>query len=248
MTHPLFQNFDYTAEQEIWDSIVNESISRYGQDMYFMPRKRVNFDEIYYEDGLSVFDSAYLIDVYIKNVQGLMGPGAFMSQIGMFEVRDRFILNVGITQFRNEVTTKKPGYNRPLEKDWIFVPLNQRIFQILKVDDKQQGAFYPHGALQIFELTCELVEYTNEKLLTGIDQIDEFQKRNSTNLYDFALRDGSNNVITDTDGDVLITNEYETMIEENDPARDNKKIRDEVSAEELIDFTEKTPFANNSVY
>jgi len=246
MTNPLFQNFDYANEQNLWDGIVNEAISNYGQDMYYMPRKRIDFDKIYYEDGQSIFDSAYLIDVYIKNVQGLIGPGAFMSQIGMFEVRERFLLSVGITHFNNEVTAKRPGYNRPLEGDWIYVPLNQRIFEILKVDNKP--TFYQHGALQVFDITCELIEYTNEKLETGIDEIDAFQRRNSTNLYDYALKDQANNVLTTPDGDVLVTDEYETNVNAYDPTRDNKTVRDEVADESLINFTEKNPFANNSVY
>lgn len=246
MTNPLFQNFDYTNEQQLWDSIVNEAISTFGIDCYYMPRKRIDFDKIYYEDGQSVFDSAYLIDMYLKSYQGYVGNGTFMSQLGMFEVRDRLVFSIGITQFQNEVTSKRINYTRPLEGDWIFFPIHGRLMEIQYVDNKP--TFFTHGALQVFDVTCELIEYSNEKLLTGIDDIDNIQRRNSTNLYDYALKDSANNVLLDPDGNVLVTDEYVTNAETYDPTRDNKRVRDEVAGEELIDFTEKNPFANNQVY
>lgn len=226
--------------------MVNEAISIAGMDMYYMPRKRVAFDQVYYEDGQSVFDSAYLIDVYMKTNTGFIGQGTFMSQVGMFEVRDRFIFSIGRTEFANEVTTKRPTIVRPSEGDWLYFPLNKRLFEIQFVDNKP--FFYQMGELQLYDITCELIEYTNERIETGIDDIDVFQKRNSTNLYDYALRDEANNVLLDTNGDVIIDEQYDADQKIFDPARDNSNIRNEQANDGIIVFTENNPLANNNSY
>lgn len=246
MTNPIFQKFDYTNEQQMYDRMVNEAISITGQDMYYMPRRRVAFDKIYYEDGQSVFDSAYLIDVYMKTASGFIGQGTFMSQVGLFEVRDRFIFSIGRTEFANEVTTKNPALVRPFEGDWIYFPLNKRIFEIQFVDNKPY--FYQMGELQLYDVTCDLVEYTNERIETGIDEIDAVQKRNSTNLYDYALKDEANNVLIDTNGDVIIDEQYDANQQAYDPLRDNSNLRNEETAESLIVFDERNPLANNNSY
>lgn len=246
MTNPVWNRFQTVNEQQLYDRLINENIAIGGQDMYFMPRKRVAYDKIYAEDGQSVFDSAYLVDVLMKTATGFIGQGSFISQVGMLEVRDRFIFTIAKTEFANEVTTKKPTAIRPFEGDWIYFPMNQRIFEIQYVDNKP--SFYQAGELQVYDLTCELVEYTNERIETGIDEIDAIQKRNSTNVYDYALKDEANNVLLDTNGDVIIDEQYDANQQAYDPTRDNSNIRAEESAESLIVFNEKNPLANNNVY
>ena len=104
------------------------------------------------------------------------------------------------------------------------------------------------GELQLYDITCELIEYTNERIETGIDDIDVFQKRNSTNLYDYALRDEANNVLLDTNGDVIIDEQYDADQKIFDPARDNSNIRNEQANDGIIVFTENNPLANNNSY
>lgn len=246
MTNPVFNSYGSVNEQVLWDRMVNESISIYGMDMYYLPRKRVAFDQIYYEDGQSVFDAAYLIDVYMKSTEGFIGQGTFMSQLGMFEVRDRFIFSIGITEFANEVTTKRPSSIRPFDSDWLYFPMNQRIFEIINVTNKP--FFYQVGELQMYDLTCELIEYSNEKLETGITDIDAIQARNSTNMYDYALKDEDGQILTNDNGDVLVTDKYDRNQEQFDPTRDNKSLRIEVSSNNVISFDERNPLANNQVY
>lgn len=246
MTNPIWNRFQHVNEQQLYDRLINENISIGGMEMYFMPRKRVAYDKVYSEDGQSIFDSAYIVDVLMKSSSGFLGQGTFMSPVGMFEVRDRFIFSIAKTEFANEVTTKRPTAIRPFEGDWLYFPLNQRIFEIQFVDNKP--VFYQAGELQVYNLTCELIEYTNERIETGIDEIDAVQKRNSTNLYDYALKDEANNVLLDTNGDVIIDEKYDDNQKLYDPTRDNSNIRNEANTDGLFVFTEKNPLANNSTY
>ena len=59
--------------------------------------------------------------------------------------------------------------------------------------------FYQLGALQTWEMTCELFEYSDEQLKTGIPEIDSLQTKFSTNILDFTLKGEDGKYLT-TDG------------------------------------------------
>ena len=61
--------------------------------------------------------------------------------------------------------------SRPREGDIIFFPLGQRLFEVKFVEHEQP--FYQLGKNYVYQLKCELFEYEDEVLDTGIDVIDE---------------------------------------------------------------------------
>ena len=56
---------------------------------------------------------------------------------------------------------------RPLEGDLIYLPLTGGLFEIKFVED--ESVFYQMGELVMFDLKCELFEYSHEELDTGIE-------------------------------------------------------------------------------
>ena len=54
------------SEQDLYESIVIESIKIYGQDVYYLPRDLVNVDSIFQDDPVSKFNSSYKINNYIR--------------------------------------------------------------------------------------------------------------------------------------------------------------------------------------
>ena len=153
-TNHYFNNFGAdTADQKLIENIIIESIQTYGIDVYYMPRTQVNTDPIFGEDRISKFEDARTIEMYIKSVDGFEGDGTFVSNFGL-EVRDQITFTVSRRRFQE---LQFEGDNRdkePKEGDLVYFPLTESLFQIMHVQG--YNTFYQTGALQTFDLVCEL--------------------------------------------------------------------------------------------
>ncbi|CAB4162846.1 neck protein [uncultured Caudovirales phage] len=226
-------------EQQLLENLIIEAIQIYGLDMYYIPRKLNNYDEVYGDDDQSSYETAYSIEMYIKSVDGFSGDGNFMSKFGI-EIRDRVIFSVAQRRFSEEVgefTTQV----RPNEGDLIYFPLNNKCFQIKYVNKFEM--FYQLGSLQTWELTCELFEYSGETLNTGIPQIDSLQTKFSTNILDWSIKTEDGVSLLTEDGD-YITLEGSSI---NDliPGSDNDEIQRE--SDQFVDFSAYDPFSEGTI-
>ena len=158
-TNFYFNNFTSSAEQDLIAELVLESIKIYGLDVYYIPKKERNKDSIYGEDPIVEYNTSHLIDMYVKNVDGFEGEGDFLSKFNI-EIRDQITFTISKRNFDNEVGRFEPGVLRPQEGDLIYFPLNDKIFQIKFVE--HEAVFYQIGSLQMYDLKCELFEYSNE--------------------------------------------------------------------------------------
>ena len=61
--------------------------------------------------------------------------------------------------------------DRPKEGDLIYFPLGERLFEIKRVEVEKP--FYQLEKSYVFELSCELFEYEDEEISTGVSEIDE---------------------------------------------------------------------------
>src|SRR6056300_824208 len=157
-------------EQQLIEDLIIESIKVYGHDVWYVNRSITAKDEILNEDDLSVFDQAYMIEMYIKNVEGFEGEGDFLSKFGL-QIRDSITFTVAIRSFNQEVGLHTEDL-RPFEGDLIYFPLNNKVFKIMHVE--HEAIFYQMGSLQTYDLRCELFEYSNERFETGQDFIDDY--------------------------------------------------------------------------
>jgi hypothetical protein len=165
-----------TPDQRLIESIIIESIKVYGIDLHYMPRTLVNEDKLYGEDRISQFKDQRVVEMYIKNVDGFEGEGTFVSNFGL-EVRDQITLTVSRRRFE-ELNFEGEGRDKePQPGDLIYFPLTDGLFQILDV--QSTNTFYQTGALQTFDLVCELFAYGDEKIDTGIETIDDIEVQQS---------------------------------------------------------------------
>lgn len=238
-TSVFFNNFGSSQEQFLIENLIIESIKIYGHDVYYLPRTNVNRDTIYEEATLSKFNTAYFIDMYIKNIDGFDGDGDFISKFGL-EIRDRVTFTLSRRVFADEIGTVTE-YVRPREGDLIYFPLNKKVFEIKFVE--HEAIFYQLGALQTYDLVCELFEYSSEEFNTGIADIDELfvgTVASGTNysiaLSNFAIQTEDSNPysLLAEDGYMLVDEQYAT-------AGDNEEIESE--ADEFIDFSTLDPFS-----
>jgi hypothetical protein len=110
--------------------------------------------------------------------------------------------------------------------------------------------FYQFGALQTWELTCELFEYSNERISTGIPEIDILQKNYSLNILDYTITTENGQYLTDQDGNFIVLESFN--IETIDPAAQNELIQHggenfPEGSDDFIDFTEKDPFSEGNI-
>ena len=190
-TNFYFDNFAHSGQQNLIEDLITESIKIYGYDNFYIPRTLVKEDNLFGEDVLSKFDSAYPIEMYIKNVEGFDGEGEFLSRFNV-EVRDSITFSMSQKRWQEEIPdgakkTDNQGdlIQRPTEGDLIFFPLTGQLYEIKYVD--KQPIFYQLGQLQMFDLRCELFEFSHERVTTGVKAIDDLAERHTINVLNFQI-------------------------------------------------------------
>jgi hypothetical protein len=176
-----------TPDQKLVESIVIESIKSFGIDVHYMPRTEVNTDSIFGEDRISKFEDARMVEVYIKSIDGFEGDGTFVSNFGL-EVRDQITFTIARRRFTELNFETGNRDKEPLEGDLIFFPLSDSLFEIKHVQDT--NVFYQMGGLQTFDLVCELFEYADEAIDTGIEELDKIEREESFSIK-FTLGTGA---------------------------------------------------------
>jgi hypothetical protein len=172
-----FENFENSMEQSLIEDLVIESIKIYGMDAWYIPRTKKGQDPILNETSYSYieYSEAHMLEMYVKSVDGFEGEGDFLSKFGL-EIRDSVTLTVARRSYESEVATYRDDstedapITRPLEGDLIYLPLNNKIFEIKHVE--HESIFYQMGSLQMYDLRAELFEYSGEAFKTGQDFID----------------------------------------------------------------------------
>ena len=187
-TNLYFQNVSSHAEQELINELTSEVIKIHGMDVFYIPRTIVKEDLIMGEDVLSKFSTAYEIEMYLKGTEGFGGEGDLVSKFGL-DVRDEVIFTVHKDRF--ELATDMA---KPLEGDLVFLPLNKGLFEIKFVEHEQP--FYQAGKNYSFDITCELFQYSEEQLETGITDIDNIEKEQGYTI-DLVMTAGGSGTFTD---------------------------------------------------
>lgn len=220
-TNFYFNNFNSSQEQNLIEDLVIESIRIYGHEVWYCPRTIVNEEEVFQEDELASFNNAYAIEMYIKNVEGFEGEGDFLSKFGL-QIRDRITFTVARRSFTEEI----PGLTRPREGDMIFFPLNSKGFVVRFVE--HEAIFYQMGALQTYDIVCELFEFNQETFNTGIDIIDD-----TYNAMSFAMANSTQQAT-------------QFVISTIDKQAQNEMF--ETKGDDILDFTEINPFSEANTY
>lgn len=161
------------SEQLLYEDLVIESLRMYGQDVLYIPRETITPDEILNEE-YSKYERAYMIEMYIANVDGFEGEGNLYTKFGL-EIRDQATFIVSRRQFARLVDINENAIReeRPREGDLIYLPLSKGLFEVKFVE--HESPFYQLSNLPTYEMQCELFEYSAEKFDTGIDSVDYYE-------------------------------------------------------------------------
>jgi len=176
------------SEQYLYEDLVIEAIGIYGHDVFYLPRDRVNEDQLLGEDPLSEFDDAYGIEMWMETQEGYDGERDLVTRFGL-EIRNETSFVVSrrrwddiVSNNANLITT-----TRPQEGDLIYFPTVKRMWEISFVD--HDDPFYQINNLPVYKLYCRSWEYSSERLDTGIAAIDAIETQRSTDAsgYEFSL-------------------------------------------------------------
>lgn len=234
-TSVYFNNFGASQEQLLIENLIIESIKIYGHDVFYIPRTVASQNEVFREAVYSSFNSAILVEMYIRNIDGFAGDGEFLSKFGV-EVRDQMTFTMAQRVFDEEIGAAL-AFQRPREGDLIFFSLTQSLFQIKFVNVKP--IFYQLGALQTYDIVCELYETNNDIFNTGIAAIDDVYSAYSLVSDDYVLLAQDGTGLTTEDGETILQEAY--AVELIDLGAQNEEF--ERQGKDFIDFTEIDPFS-----
>jgi hypothetical protein len=163
-----------TAEQHLYEDMIIEALGIYGQEVYYIPRTVVSEDDLLNEDIESKFDDAYLIEMYVENVDSFEGEGSILSKFGV-QLRDSATLIAAKRTW--EKVTFGTGLTRPNEGDLIYFAMTKTLMEITFVEHEQP--FYQLNNIPVYKMTIEAFEYGHEAIDTGIEEIDKIELDNA---------------------------------------------------------------------
>ena len=137
------------------------------------------------------------------------------------------------------------GILRPREGDLIWVPLLGYMYEIKFTENIEN--FFQLGKLYTYEMRCDRYEYSSERIDTGVADIDGIEDQfslSTDNVEKSLLEDGELLLLEDS---TRIVNEG-TVVVNADVAADNEYIGEKLIDDDVLDFSEKNPFALTRVY
>jgi hypothetical protein len=202
-TNRYFNQTKFQPEQDLVQDLIDESIAIYGHDVYYIPRDTVNLDAFLGEDPAAAFTDAYPIEMYIKTIESFQGQSEFISKFGL-HIEDQATFVVSQRRFDESVIQKNADLAtshgadsiiRPRENDLIFIemtPTNRYLFEIRFVENKEQ--LFQLGKLYTYELRCEMMNFSNEKIKTDIPEIDGVASAKAYAVPMTMSADGNNGI------------------------------------------------------
>jgi hypothetical protein len=236
--NPFFNNFGSFQEQRLMEDLILEMHSIHAPQMYYMPRIFQNLDQLYTADDEAHYTKAFLVPIFVENFDRFNGDGNFMSKFNL-EIRNQIQLSIARRTFTEEIGNLLEQV-RPNEGDLIYFPLNKHCFQIKYVEKFEM--FYPLGKLYTWQLTCELFEYSNEQIATGIPEIDSLMDL-SIDILDYNILTEDGYLLADEVGDYIVQEQYDIQVILGTGA--NEDIQREGGT--FIDFSVEDPFSEGKM-
>ena len=230
------------GEQNLVQDLINEQIQIYGVEVYYLPRKLVNKDTLFGEDTSSSFNDAYIIEMYLDNIEGYEGQKEMMTRFGI-DMQDEATWVVSKRRFEELISTDQNLIvsSRPNEGDLIYFPDGKKLFEISFVD--HDDPFHQIQNLPVFKMRCRTFEYSHEDMATGVTAIDDIETAESLDALEYQIilesgTDSGTNYLITEDGDWIVSEAYN--IDAVDEGSDSDFF--EIQGDSILDFSERNPF------
>lgn len=165
-----------SPEQTLIQDLVDEQLKLFGSEVFYIPRTML-IDRSLGDVVMSRFKQAYLIEMYLVNVEGFGAQSEFISKFGL-RITDEITFIVSQRRWEDVVskaiTTTAPL--RPNEGDLIYFPMTDDFYEIKFVE--RESPFYQLGKIYYFTMTAEIYEAGNAIFETGDPNLDSISKNN----------------------------------------------------------------------
>ena len=238
----VYFNTGSTSEQRLYENLIIEQLSVFGQDVYYLPRKLVNEDTLFGEDASSSFNDAYIIEMYLDDIEGYQGQKEMMTRFGI-DMQDEATFVVSKRRFEQLISLDQNLIvsARPNEGDLIYFPSGKKLFEITFVD--HDDPFYQLQNLPVFKLRSRTFDYSHEALDTGVKDVDDIYTTITLDALEYQItlesgtESGTNYLITEA-GDWIVSEDY--VVSTQDPSSDTDFF--ETQGDSILDFSEMNPF------
>ena len=254
-------------EQSLVEDLIIESIKIYGIDGYYLPRTHVNLDKIYGEDASVLFDDALEMELYVKSFDGFAGQEDFLSKFGL-QIDESVTFVISQKRFTQSLKTSiitEYSYNmltedgdellsnrndvseydydaivRPREGDMIWIPMFSSLYEIKFTQNIEN--FFQLGKLYTYELRCDRIEYSSERINTDVTEIDAIEDQ-------YSLSTANNEKLLDEDTFLFLHEDGTFVVNEADVvvaaeiSADNEEIGQKIIDDDILDFSEQNPFS-----
>ena len=165
-----FNNQGATREQFLIEDLIIESIRNHGIDIYYLPRaSQSSLDDLFGDDPVKSFNSAYKIDMYLETFNDFEGNQEFFAKFGL-EIQKTAKVAVPRRTFERAINPALR--NTPKEGDLIYLPVQQKLLEIKQVEEEKNFFQAGKAAPYMYGLNIETFKYNGELLNTGIEEID----------------------------------------------------------------------------
>lgn len=170
------QHGGISPEQTLIQDLVDEQLKLFGAEVFYIPRQML-IDRSLGDVVMSRFKEAYLIEMYLVNVEGFGAQSEFISKFGL-RVTDEITFIVSQRRWEDVVskTITLKVQLRPNEGDLIYYPLTDDFYEIKFVE--RESPFYQLGKIYYFTMTAEIYEAGNAIFETGNANLDSISKNN----------------------------------------------------------------------
>ena len=194
---PYFNNYGSFAEQRVVEDLIVESIKIMGFDAYYLPiENEEDRDILFGEDPVKRFSAAFPVEFYLSSTLEYMGEKEFFSKFGL-EIKNNVNVIISKRSFAQRVPQNT--FTRPREGDLIYVPFlygTGELYEIKFVDHTKDFFTLGRKIPYFYELELEKFKYSNEKIDTGIDAIDDVVTQSSYAIeLDMTTGTNANNYV-----------------------------------------------------
>lgn len=185
-TNRYFNNVNNISEQELFQSLMTESIQIHGTTVLYIKRNIPELDNILREPKFSTFKNTYSIEMYAPDGAISVSDNFSMSKFGWL-MNDNLELVVSRETW-DEVTKIDNYLKRPHEGDLIYIgdslTLNNSyintVYEIVRVKVGNDTR-YEFGTNYIYTLTCKVYSPNHDDFDTDYIELDDFLNDNHNN-------------------------------------------------------------------
>ena len=193
-TNQYFNNYNSLAEQRVVEDLITESIKIMGFDAYYCPIfNEEDRDILYGEDPIKKFNSAFPVEFYLSSSMEYGGEREFFSKFGL-EIKNN--INVIISKRSFSQRVPQNIFTRPREGDLIYVPFlngTGELFEIKFVNQTKDFFMLGRKIPYYYELEMEKFKYSQERIDTGVAEIDDVAAQSAYAIDLTLSRSSANN-------------------------------------------------------